>query len=52
MNSVTYFGQDNAPYCKDVARSLELFANFKPEPDFKTKWGIDREGITYKNCTK
>jgi hypothetical protein len=52
MGSAAYFGQDTAPYCKDVERSLELFVNFKPEPDFHPNWGVDRAEMTHKNCTK
>ncbi len=52
MGSAAYFGQDTAPYCKDVERSLELFANFKPESDFHPNWGLDRAEMTLKNCSK
>ncbi len=52
MGSAAYFGQDTAPYCKDVERSLELFANFKPESDFHPNWGQDRAEMTLKNCSK
>ncbi len=52
MGSAAYFGKDIAPYCKDVKRSLELFANFKPESDFHPNWGADRAEQTHKNCTK
>ncbi len=50
MGSAAYFGQDTAPYCKDVERSLELFANFKPESEFHPNWGQDRAEMTIKNC--
>jgi len=52
MGSAQYFGQDTAPYCKDVERSLELFANFKPESDFHPNWGQDRAEMVLKNCSK
>ncbi len=52
MGSASYFGQDTAPYCKDVERSIELFANFKPESDFHPNWGKDRAESTLANCTK
>jgi len=39
MGTATYFGKDTAPYCADVARSLELFATFKPESAFHPNWG-------------
>jgi hypothetical protein len=52
MGSAAYFKQDTAPYCKDVKRSLELFANFQAESDFHPNWGADRAEIIHKNCTK
>ncbi|TMM56863.1 hypothetical protein FEE95_10205 [Maribacter algarum] len=52
MGSAKYFGQDTAPYCKDVERSLELFANFKPESDFHPNWGKDRAEMVAENCNK
>lgn len=52
IGSAAYFGQDTAPYCKDVERSLELFANFKAESEFHPNWGKDRAEITNQNCGK
>jgi hypothetical protein len=52
MGSAKYFGQDTTPYCADVERSLELFANFKPESDFHPNWGEDRAKIVLENCGK
>ena len=50
MGSAKYFGQDTTPYCKDVERSLELFANFKPETEFHPNWGKDRAEMVLKSC--
>ncbi len=50
MGSARYFGKDTTPYCKDVERSLELFANFKPETDFHPNWGKDRAEMILKSC--
>ena len=50
MGSARYFGQDTAPYCKDVERALELFANFKPESPFHPNWGKERAEKKVKNC--
>ncbi|NAS11596.1 hypothetical protein [Poritiphilus flavus] len=50
MGSARYFGKDTTPYCKDVERSLELFANFKPETDFHPNWGKDRAEMILKGC--
>ncbi|NHF59458.1 hypothetical protein FK220_008910 [Flavobacteriaceae bacterium TP-CH-4] len=52
MGSAKYFGQDTAPYCKDVGRAIELFANFKPESDFHPRWGKDRAEAILENCGK
>lgn len=50
MGSAAYFGQDTAPYCKDIERSLELFANFKPQGPFYPDWGADRARETLERC--
>ncbi|NJB72097.1 hypothetical protein GGR42_002588 [Saonia flava] len=50
MGSASYFGQDTTPYCKDIERSLELFANFKPESPFYPSWGKERAETVLANC--
>ncbi len=50
MGSAKYFGQSTKPYCKDVERSLELFANFKAETAFHPSWGKDRADEVLKSC--
>lgn len=50
MGTAKYFGQDTAPYCKDVERSLELFTNFKPETAFHPNWGKERAEKVLENC--
>ena len=50
MGSAKYFGQDTTPYCKDIERSLELFANFKPESDFHPNWGKEGAEKILENC--
>ena len=50
MGAAAYFGQDTAPFCKDVERSLELFANFKPEGPFYPDWGEDRAKAILEKC--
>ncbi len=52
MGSAAYFKQDTTPFCKDVERSLELFANFKAASDFHPNWGEDRAKEIVKNCNK
>lgn len=50
MGSARFFGQDITPYCKDVEKSLELFANFKPESPFHPKWGKNRAEQILESC--
>lgn len=50
MGSARYFGQDIQPFCKDVERSLELFATFKPESKFYPSWGKERAEEILKEC--
>ena len=50
MGSARFFGQDIAPFCKDVEKSLDLFANFKTELDFYPDWGENRARQILKNC--
>ena len=42
MGSARFFGQDTAPFCADIEKSIELFANFKPETPFSPNWRKDR----------
>jgi len=50
MGSAKYFGQSTEPYCKDVERSLELFATFKAESTLHPSWGKDRAEEVLKSC--
>jgi len=50
MGSARYFGKDVTPYCKDVERSLKLFANFRPESPFHPNWGEDRAKTVLAQC--
>ncbi|WP_434036383.1 hypothetical protein [Formosa sp. 4Alg 33] len=50
MGSAKYFGQDTAPFCKDIAHALELFVNFKPESAFHPKWGEERAKHVLASC--
>ncbi|NOY47838.1 MAG: hypothetical protein GXO84_06520 [Chlorobi bacterium] len=50
MGSARFFGQDTKPFCKDVERALELFANFKPETPFYPKWGKERAEQILADC--
>jgi len=50
MNSAKYFGKEMAPYCKDIERSIKLFANFKPKTKFHPNWGKDRAERVLAEC--
>jgi hypothetical protein len=52
MGSAKFFGQDTAPYCKEVERSIVLFDDFKAEGPFHPNWGKDRAETTMENCGK
>jgi tetratricopeptide (TPR) repeat protein len=50
MGSARYFGKDIKPYCKDVEKAIELFANFKPESEFAPNWGKAHAKAVLKSC--
>ncbi|MFD2823973.1 hypothetical protein ACFS5M_09845 [Lacinutrix iliipiscaria] len=50
IGGARYFGQDTAPFCKNIERSIELFANFKPESEFHPNWGRERAEEALKAC--
>lgn len=50
MGSARYFGKDITPYCKDVQRALELFADFSTDKPFYPQWGKDRAEEVAKQC--
>ena len=50
MGSAQFFGQDTTPFCKDIEKSLELFATFKPESPFHPNWGKDRAEQVLASC--
>jgi len=50
MGTARYFGQDTAAHCGAIGRSLELFANFKPESDFHPNWGKERAEQVFATC--
>lgn len=45
-----YSGKDTTPYCKDVARSIELFTNFKAEGPLYPDWAKERAIMIQNNC--
>jgi len=52
IGGAKYFEQDTKPFCKDLERATELFANFKPETAFHPNWGADRAKMLLESCRK
>lgn len=52
IGGAKYFGSDTTPMCKEIARSIALFENFKPASEFHPKWGKDRAEAALKECGK
>lgn len=52
IGSAKFFGQDTTPFCKDIERSLELFATFKPEKPFYPTWGKEQAEQALEDCKK
>lgn len=52
IGGAKYWGTDTKPMCKEVARSIELFAKFKPETPFHPNWGLDRAKEVLVTCGK
>ena len=50
IGGAKYFGQDTKPFCKDLERALDLFANFKPESPFHPNWGKERVEMLLESC--
>lgn len=50
MGSAKFFGKDTSPYCKDIERAIELFANFKPEKTYSPNWGNERAQQVLESC--
>ncbi|RZJ71210.1 hypothetical protein [Flavobacterium sp.] len=52
IGGAKYFGSDTTPMCSELKRSLDLYANFKPENEFSPKWGKDRAEMLLSECGK
>ncbi len=50
IGGAQWTGADVKQLCKDVERSIDLFAKFKPETPFSPKWGLERAQEALKNC--
>lgn len=51
MGAARFFGKSTEPYCKDVAKALEIFKTEKEsEEKFAPSWGKDRAEEVLKQC--
>jgi hypothetical protein len=50
MGMAQYFGQDTKPFCEQITKSIQLFANFKPQTNLYPDWGLDRAEEALQNC--
>jgi hypothetical protein len=50
IGGAKWTGANVQELCKEVDRSIQLFATFKPETPFSPKWGLDRALEAQKNC--
>ena len=50
IGGAKWTGADVKVLCKDVERSIALFASHKPETPFSPTWGLKRAEETLKNC--
>lgn len=50
MGAARYFGKDTSPYCKDIAKAVELFATFESDVPFYPDWGADRAKQVLESC--
>ncbi len=50
MGSARFFGQDTTPYCKDVEKALQLFANFSNDTPYYPSWGKNRAKAVLEQC--
>ena len=50
IGSAQFFGTDIQSLCAQIAKSIELFATFKPETAFSPNWGLERAQEAAKNC--
>ena len=50
IGGAKWTGADVKVLCKEVERSIGLFATFKPETAFSPNWGLQRAEQALKNC--
>lgn len=52
IGGAQWTGADVKSLCKDMERSIQLYADFKPESPFHPSWGLERAQETLKSCGK
>ena len=52
IGGAAFFGQSTAPFCKEIARSIELFKKEKQQEKFHPFGGIERAQEALKQCGK
>ncbi|WP_046744302.1 tetratricopeptide repeat protein [Kordia zhangzhouensis] len=52
MGSARYFGQDTAPFCKELERAQTLFETEAKQQDFTPSWGKERVIQLVDECKK
>lgn len=50
LGGAKWSGANTKPICAQIAKSIELFATFKPETVFHPNWGEDRAKEALKSC--
>jgi hypothetical protein len=50
IGGAQWTGANVKELCKDVEKSIDLFAKFKPESAFHPKWGLERANEALKGC--
>jgi len=51
IGGAKFFGQSTEPYCTEIQRAINLFADFKPADEFYPTYGIERaKKIFEENC--
>ena len=50
IGTAKYWGSDTKPMCEAIAKSIELFANLKPQTPFDPSWGLDRAQKALISC--
>ena len=50
IGSARYFGKDTKPFCQQIEKSIELFANFQSPSELHPNWGLNRAKEAMSEC--